>query len=585
MSIFRKKIRDAEEKAANIIADAQKEAAEIIERAIVKANDIIESANEAKERIEDKSKKLLEEVTKESENAQQLLNDIKTKLDQEKATLQTDMDNFKKEKKEKISNLERKKLELDERLYEYQKKMELSDIAQKAFIEKKDELHEKELELQQRESELKLKESALKKIEEGKEQKIELGDTIEFSTFTIKKPVNKLPISVLPNGMVGKAYNCSLQFKYSQDKYIHIVDIKGLEESGLFFDPSTMSITGFPKIKGARTIILKYKILDNPTDHSNAESFEVELQLLILPDPKSLWKNLRPPEDGIFYKESEDQKNLILKNKKILGASKRGRSHAHEGSFRDDHFIIENLENDWVFLAVADGAGSARFSREGSKISCEASLNSIKSKLNDIQLDQLILDGYEDQSKQKALRKQLYDLFGSAIMNVIDGIQKSAKKHNHDVKDYATTLIFSLIKDFEFGSFIATYWIGDGAAAVYTTDNIYLLGSPDGGEFAGQTRFITMPDVINSRNILRRIHYQYIDRFDALFLMTDGVSDPLFQTDSNLRELKYWHSLWKEIREKVDLNASQEAGHQLLEWLNFWSQGNHDDRTVLIMYQ
>src|SRR5690606_14699190 len=55
-------------------------------------------------------------------------------------------------------------------------------------------------------------------------------------------------------------------------------------------------------------------------------------------------------------------------DKKIVIASKRGRSHAHEGTFRDDDFCTKSLPNDWAIVAVADGAGSAKYARQGSKI-------------------------------------------------------------------------------------------------------------------------------------------------------------------------------------------------------------------------
>lgn len=59
-------------------------------------------------------------------------------------------------------------------------------------------------------------------------------------------------------------------------------------------------------------------------------------------------------------------------DKKIVVASKRGRSHANVGSFRDDDFAFKNInETGWSVVVVSDGAGSASLSRQGSKLSCE----------------------------------------------------------------------------------------------------------------------------------------------------------------------------------------------------------------------
>lgn len=61
--------------------------------------------------------------------------------------------------------------------------------------------------------------------------------------------------------------------------------------------------------------------------------------------------------------------------KDIVAASKRGRSHAQEGKPRDDHFKMSHMDNGWYIMAVADGAGSAKYSREGSRIACEEVTN------------------------------------------------------------------------------------------------------------------------------------------------------------------------------------------------------------------
>ncbi len=51
----------------------------------------------------------------------------------------------------------------------------------------------------------------------------------------------------------------------------------------------------------------------------------------------------------------------------------RGRTHAMKGTCCDDDFTIGYHEKSkFHFIAVADGAGSAEFSRQGSKLAVEA---------------------------------------------------------------------------------------------------------------------------------------------------------------------------------------------------------------------
>ena len=69
----------------------------------------------------------------------------------------------------------------------------------------------------------------------------------------------------------------------------------------------------------------------------------------------------------------------------------------------------------------------------------------------------------------------------------------------------------------------------------------------------------------------------------TLLLMTDGVSDAKFETDYNLHQDAKWAELWDDINAHVRLQGDQ-SKNELLEWLNFWSTGNHDDRTIAILF-
>ncbi|MBK9778212.1 MAG: protein phosphatase 2C domain-containing protein [bacterium] len=106
------------------------------------------------------------------------------------------------------------------------------------------------------------------------------------------------------------------------------------------------------------------------------------------------------------------------------------------------------------------------------------------------------------------------------------------------------------------------------------------------GEFAGQTRFLTMGDVwSDATSIMNRVKFAIADEFTALVLMTDGVSDPVFETESNLRRLELWDRLWGDLQASASLNSDNPNLEQdLLSWLNFWTPGNHDDRTIAILF-
>lgn len=148
------------------------------------------------------------------------------------------------------------------------------------------------------------------------------------------------------------------------------------------------------------------------------------------------------------------------------------------------------------------------------------------------------------------------------------------------INDFAATLIWGLFKKFEFGWFISAFAVGDGGIAVYTEDgDVKVLNQPDGGEYAGQTRFVTMAHIWEATDeISTRMQVHVVPNFTAIVAMSDGVSDPKFGTDSNFFDTQEWHKFWKDDLAQIDLKNEEE----LLKWLDFWSAGNHDDRTIAI---
>ena len=164
------------------------------------------------------------------------------------------------------------------------------------------------------------------------------------------------------------------------------------------------------------------------------------------------------------------------------------------------------------------------------------------------------------------------------------------------LKDFATTLMFAICKKYDFGWFVASFWVGDGAMCLFDAENktVKLLGTPDEGEFSGQTRFLTMPGIFHDPDaVSKRLRMTVVPDFTALFLMTDGVSDPMFESDKNLNDYDKWEKFYTTLKKGfpddgivgVDLTDDNEvAKEQLLGWLDFWSPGNHDDRTIAILY-
>ena len=250
-------------------------------------------------------------------------------------------------------------------------------------------------------------------------------------------------------------------------------------------------------------------------------------------------------------------------------------------------------------MSVADGAGSAKYSRAGSEIACNTAVERCKLKLTDSKMLEKFEDSvvnyqaFDEDNKddaRKIVGDYLYQIIGTAAFNAHKAINAEAALQKIPVKQYATTLLLTICKHFEFGWFVASFWVGDGAICLYDKNAHMskILGVPDEGEYAGQTRFLTMPEIFKDATALyQRLRFYIVDDFTALFLMSDGVSDPKFETDANLNNPDKWDALWDDLKENgVELIDDNEAAkEQLLDWLDFWAPGNHDDRTIAILYE
>ena len=436
------------------------------------------------------------------------------------------------------------------------------------------------------------------------------------NVLVIENKVNALAFAI-PNAKEGKEYSQTVNVP---DEKMVLVDVKGISEEihGLKIviaeDRHSFAISGTPSLEALRnggtttpestfelTLFYKYKGLELPEDRPVLER---KVPFVINQDPRKLWKNL--PVDWKNMTEpkyqNEDVQTDYVKvecladgtpQKDIVAASKRGRSHAQEGKPRDDHFKMAHLDNGWYVMAVADGAGSAKYSREGSRIACETVLNHCQTELKKCQSfeDNINLWHLDEGSTDagKMISADVYRIVGNAALKAHKAIDEEAKQHQLLPKNYATTLLLAICKKFEFGWFVASFWVGDGAMCLYDKEahSATLLGTPDEGEYAGQTRFLTMPEIFsNPKEFYGRLKCKIVPDFTALFLMTDGVSDPKFETDANLNNPDKWDALWEDLKENgVDLSDDNEAAKgQLLNWLDFWSPGNHDDRTIAILY-
>lgn len=415
-------------------------------------------------------------------------------------------------------------------------------------------------------------------------------------------PASELPDTTfrLPNARAGDAYDQPIEAITAPDTVLYC-ELSSPEGLALALDQATGKLSGTPAEAGEFPLMLGYRYAGEPSGRLR----KAALKLVVNANPKAMWRDLPSDSNDIYWRPDQRCDSVNGPALRMIAASKRGRSHAHVGSFRDDDYGIAAMPDaGWHIGIVADGAGSARYSRKGAAIICEEARNTLQSVLageRSAAIDQAAQAYQLARRAQKqdpalistlwqTLRNALYGAVGNAAYYAAKGIMDESVRHKEQqpdaaFKDYSSTALIAICKRYDFGTLCAAYWVGDGAVGIYRRqDGITLLGEVDSGEFSGQTRFLESAEVTQEA-LIKRTRFEIVDDMTALILMTDGVSDPKFETEARLTRPDDWHALWNELDQAVGLgDAAAGKEQKLLDWLDFWSQGNHDDRTIAIIY-
>lgn len=412
---------------------------------------------------------------------------------------------------------------------------------------------------------------------------------------------------LVPNATADVAYDHALDLSHEPLAAYRIHSIAGLESIGLAFDPAIHRLHGMPCAEPGKASQLELDVVlerrDNPLARATAK-----LSLFINPHPRTLWKRIEP--DAALEHRKEHRRSLCEAGPPlVLAASVRGRSHENSGSFREDDFHVgRDAAGKWTVVAVSDGAGSAKLSRLGSGIATETSVASLLSTLEreDDGIEAVLAEAASIEEPDRRVAKMeevgrevLLEPVGRAAFEASRAIQAKAAELGVEEKALAATLMFAVLRRVGDDVLVASYWIGDGAATLLdpATGLFHLLGEADSGEYSGQTRFLLsqeFPREAAWEAIGKRFRCHCVPASAVLLLMTDGVSDPKFGTDNALRDPARWLSFWNddlasqlplsephpELDGELPVSKKWPEGE---DYLQFWSQGEHDDRTLALV--
>ena len=363
------------------------------------------------------------------------------------------------------------------------------------------------------------------------------------------------------NANIDQPYNLTLPAD------LPITDIHFDPPCGLVWDAANHRIHGTPTTSGDINVRVELR-----------DEMPGLITLYINPDTQSLWQNKPSDPQGRFAKNDSAHDMLTTPQGRLLAARVRGRSHAHVGSYCDDDYRIAYHAASGVhLLTVADGAGSAAYSRYGSQLAVTAVKDTIINTLNTAKsYDKL---AHVDPAQREKITAYLINY---ALRAAYTAHLEAAQQHGLEVKSLSCTLLIGLAVALPDGSWYhAAYQVGDGAAALWQPESgtLHLLGEADSGVYSGETQFLSRAQ-LDEADIARRIRHHNDSVPYTFILMTDGVSDPKFETDAGLKNPALWQDLWQELKTPL---ADPTPDTAVLKWLDFWSKGNHDDRTIALL--
>jgi hypothetical protein len=201
------------------------------------------------------------------------------------------------------------------------------------------------------------------------------------------------------------------------------------------------------------------------------------------------------------------------------------------------------LSPDVLVIAVADGAGSAKYAEAGADLAVSCGIGHLCTRLAEAGN---VLD-------ETALKNFLYEGMAAAKK----AVEAEAATRQVSAHDLATTLILVIARP----EFIAVAQVGDGATVITTqTGKIAALTLPPVGEYINEATFITSTESLRTAQIT-----VWHGRATHLAAFSDGLQLLCLTWPEGLPHEAFFSPLFRFVETTVD---EVEAGHELVRFLS-----------------
>lgn len=251
---------------------------------------------------------------------------------------------------------------------------------------------------------------------------------------------------------------------------------------------------------------------------------------------------------------------------RIATATAPGSSHLKDALPNQDAVACRLVEvgiGEIVVAAVADGAGSASRSDEGSRTAVDAAVATI-------------VDGINRQPAAAFGERLAESLARDAVKQARIAVERYGLRHNVPVRELASTLIVAFASD----DLVTAAQVGDGAVIAFNISGgeARTLCDAHTGEYANETTFITsrsQPDSI--ADVGHAAGYDY----DALALITDGLQNLALKMPEREAFLGFWNPMLNDLVHTDEPEAVPERLHAFISGERVQSRTT-DDVTIAI---
>ncbi len=245
---------------------------------------------------------------------------------------------------------------------------------------------------------------------------------------------------------------------------------------------------------------------------------------------------------------------------RFIAGSVTGPSHASSGApCQDSHQaqVLTRLGESSFIACVADGAGSAEFSQDGSKLACEAILE--------------LATAHYDESKG-SFEGVTADIALGWVCEARGRIERLVAMRQGKLRDYATTLCCACLSP----SGAVFIQIGDGAIVARRHGVLGVVFWPQSGEYANSTMFLT------GDRYEEHVEFQAAEGdFTDVALLTDGVERLALSFEGRTPHAPFFDPLFSALRSAPAPEALNADLHRFLD-SDSMKRRSDDDKTVVL---